>query len=204
MPSNLVFTESGSGWFLTGDFAMDGLYMRPADYQVVRKNATTLWLKPVNGAYDVTEFGDADVTTPAHADLDDLQAQLQVMFNNDYATQLNDIALAISEPEPLVNDVFEILAAATETDPVAGSQGKAVTVEYTVSSSGGGNSDVKLQGRVLSTWVDLDSDAGVGDSTGQLKHNIYTGGVAYNEYRIAILRNVGATAEVAGGILIQK
>lgn len=113
------------------------------------------------------------------------------------------VALALTEPEPAIDDAFSIAAIATESSVWSPRGAKVITVQYaTTLTGGGGTNDVKLQGSIGgSVWVDMDADNGIGDQAGVLNYNLYNGtGAAYSAVRIAITRYVNATAVVSGFI----
>lgn len=113
------------------------------------------------------------------------------------------VALALTEPEPAIDDAFSIAAIATESSVWYPRGAKVITVQYaTTLTGGGGTNDVKLQGSMGgSVWVDMDADNGIGDQAGVLNYNLYNGtGAAYSAVRIAITRYVNATAVVNGFI----
>lgn len=82
MPSALVFTAVAGGVYVTGTFesGVTGVLLPQGDYQLMQMNATELWLKPLNGGYNIGEFTHANVTTPVTANLAALLAQLQAML----------------------------------------------------------------------------------------------------------------------------
>lgn len=84
MPSNLVFTSVTGGVQVTGTFGtgIASVDLPHGDYQLMQMNATQLWLKPLNGGYDIKPFALADVATPAAGSLAALKTALRALLSN--------------------------------------------------------------------------------------------------------------------------
>jgi hypothetical protein len=83
MASNISFVAQANGTVLaTGTgLGMTKIFMNPADYQLLRKSATVIYLKEINGAYPFPQFVLADVTTPAAGSTDALETALATLFS---------------------------------------------------------------------------------------------------------------------------
>lgn len=78
----LEFTQNGTDVLVTGlTTGPVNVTMHPQDYELIRETATTLWLKPLNGAFDIKPFTYDDVAVPATADIDALEVVLRGFFN---------------------------------------------------------------------------------------------------------------------------
>lgn len=83
----LEFTQSGTDVLVVGlTSGPVNVTMHPQDYELIRETATTLWLKPLNGALDILPFTHDDVAVPATADIDALEVVLRCFFSLGIAT----------------------------------------------------------------------------------------------------------------------